>query len=160
MSRLLVLLLLAAAWGAATTPAAAAQAETASNTTRIPIETTSPTACFGEPVAFRGAYLLHQHATTDATGGGHLAFQVVHQGVVGRGLVSGDRYVFVGAYTEVGSGGGAGAEEYTIVTVTRVVRQGEESAQDDEAVFYIVHATIGPDGELVAHHEEFVAECR
>jgi hypothetical protein len=136
-----------------------AQAETFTNSERIPVdfEDFVPCAAGGEGEVVHLTGILHAliHLTLDSTGGVHAKLHDNPQGISGTGLTTGDKYQATGAANiEINSQVGI---EFTFVSNFHIIGQGNGN---NFLLHRTFHITVNPDGTVTAFVDNFRVECK
>ena len=140
---------------------AQAQAQTFTNTDRIPISSDGGS-CFPdhEPVFVEGTLHLVTQTTIDANGVNHTMFHEKVQ-LQGEGLDSGDKYVAINVINVHQSYTLPPGEtfDFTQTENTKLIRQGSVSATDDLHSKVLFHFTVNANGEVTAAVVKFELVC-
>lgn len=138
-------------------PLAQAQ-ETGAVSRRIPVTFAMDNPCTGEPVLIEGAFHLVLNETEDQSGGTHT---VGHSNFNGHGVsTSGVRYTFQSVDNSPDKVDADSADDFTITSSFRLVRQGETAPTDDSTLHVTVHVTQNANGEFTATPVHINSECR
>jgi len=159
-SSLVVIPLLLLALVTAVLPAAvSAQAESSTDTERIPFDSVVFVPCAndgaGEYVELSGDLLALFHLTLDGTGGYHAKSHFNPQGISGVGLTTGDTYQGTGVTQEQVNI--KPAFETTFINNSRIIGQGPGN---NYLVHETFHITVTPNGDITAFVDNVSVECR
>jgi hypothetical protein len=141
--------------------AASAQAETVVTNTRFPLSASAFVPCAlggqGEAVLVSGTAHIVVVTTTDAQGQPHVIVTVNYQGLQGRGLTSGDRYVGVAAENQISNFEPLAPWVVTMAQTVQFVGQGPDN---NFMVKSLLHLTVDATGKVAAFKQELQIECR
>jgi hypothetical protein len=139
------------------TGVALAQAQTFTDSERVPLNTATFNPCTGELVTLAGYLHLLTHTTVDEQGGVHLQSHVNPQQVSGTST-SGTEYRAVGKNrTESNTFSGGLPVEVTHVRTFNFI---STDATDNFLLHETIHITINANGEVTAVVENVTTECR
>jgi hypothetical protein len=132
------------------------QAQTITESERIPVSFSVTNPCNGETVEFSGIAHLVFHGTTDDTGGIHEMFELNLQ-ANGTGTESGARYQISEGTSGVANSSVTGAEEFTFPTRLLVIGEG---TAPNFVVHTVAHVTLDANGEFTVFFVHEKAECK
>jgi hypothetical protein len=158
MGRAALVLVLVGALLGATAGVALGQAETRTESERLPVSFSVTNPCNGETVELSGFAHFAFHVTTDDTGGIHEMFELNIQ-ASGTGTESGARYRISEGTSGVANSaiGTDGAQEFTFPERLLVIGQGKVP---NFVLHTVAHITMNANGEVTVFFVHQQVDCK
>jgi hypothetical protein len=113
--------------------------------------------CTGEVFPAEGVFHLQGRVTESESGNLHVG---AHTSFTAQGVsASGVKYQFTSLDNQQTNVGADSANNFTFTHTTKVIRQGEDSAEDDLTGRAMFHATVNANGEVTAVFADIRIDC-
>jgi hypothetical protein len=137
---------------------ALAQANTVTDSRKVPVDLVAENPCTGELVELTGHFHFVQHVTEDANGGFHVK---IHGNFHGQGVSSsGAKYVDHNSSNFQLNFRADSAVTFTRTVSGVMIRQGSAAPADDLVVKFLTRFTINANGEVTAEVLKAKIECK